>query len=222
MSGVKRCRCRVTLARPPHSKTSRPILHRIDAEAQRVSRARSPVRAGISHVDPASKFESCFPCAYERGYEGWSTGAGNTLQFWMQRADDCRPYQGSGFDEAKSLTQIFHVLYAAQTSTSADCPHKSPCGSTSTRSSWRRQVSPPTQRFNALTYYTSRRRLAQGMQGLCSRCLLRRHDSPRWFRACRLQISEISGLEMLPERLFRKLCAGKLPAEANARQCNWW
>jgi len=37
-------------------------------KAQRVGRARSPLRAGVGYADPASRPESCRPRPYERGY----------------------------------------------------------------------------------------------------------------------------------------------------------
>ena len=58
--------------------TYRPILD------HRVGRARSPLRAGVGHAGPASRFESCFPRPYGRGYEPSEN---------IRRAEDCPPYQ---------------------------------------------------------------------------------------------------------------------------------
>ena len=58
--------------------TYRPILD------HRVGRARSPLRAGVGHAGPASRFESCFPRPYGRGYEP-------SENIW--RAEDCPPYR---------------------------------------------------------------------------------------------------------------------------------
>jgi len=54
------------------------LLQSFTAEAQRVGRARSPLRAGVGCADPASGFESGFPRPYGRGYgarPSWSKKA---------------------------------------------------------------------------------------------------------------------------------------------------
>ena len=56
------------------------LLQSFTVDTQRVSRARSPLRAGTARTGPAYRLESCFPRSYERGYEHNgarpSTGAG--------------------------------------------------------------------------------------------------------------------------------------------------
>jgi len=44
------------------------LLQSFTVEAQRIGRARSPLRAGVGRADPASRFESGFPRPYGRGY----------------------------------------------------------------------------------------------------------------------------------------------------------
>ena len=52
-------------------------LQSFTVEAQRVGRARSPLRAGAARTGPAYRFESCFPRPYGRGYEA-------LVRWWMK------------------------------------------------------------------------------------------------------------------------------------------
>jgi|GEM_PF-5175521 len=45
------------------------LLQSFTVEAQRVGRARSPLRAGVTRADPASRLESWRPRLYGRGYD---------------------------------------------------------------------------------------------------------------------------------------------------------
>jgi len=76
------------------------LVYRKDAQTQRVGRARSPLRAGVAHADPASRPESGFSALLRARLRA----AGLLVRearcwFWMRRAEDCQPYRRSGFVE---------------------------------------------------------------------------------------------------------------------------
>ena len=68
-------------------------------KAQRVGRARSPLRAGVGRADPAFLgLESYRPRPYGRGYE---LRAAMRTPENGRRAEDRQLYQRFGFDKAK-------------------------------------------------------------------------------------------------------------------------